>query len=100
MTAAGPLLLESMLVYTLYRSGAYTLTQPKLIYTCMYIRCYESTADSITQEQLWTAVAPLGWMSSSAVPGVIRFYIHESMEFWALIIDPTLRRIPEQDHIV
>ena len=67
----------------------------------MYMRllCYESSASMATQELLWLAVRKQGWMSAGHVQGVNRFYIPESIEFWALIVDPTLRRIHLHDYI-
>ena len=67
----------------------------------MYMRllCYESTSDITTQEQLWLAVRNNGWMSCGPIQGVNRFYIPESRVFWALLVDPTLRRLPNDDYI-
>ena len=65
----------------------------------MRILCYESSADSATQETLWLAVRKAGWMSAGYVQGVNRFYIPESISFWAVLVDSTLRRIPEHDYI-
>ena len=67
----------------------------------MYMRllCYESSATIAIQETLWLAVRKSGWMSAGYVQGVNRFYIPESIEFWALLVDSTLRRIPDDDYI-
>lgn len=66
----------------------------------MYIRCYQSSADISTQEQLWSVIQSSGWMSSTAVSGINRFFIPESLESWCLLIDSTLCRISREDHIV
>jgi hypothetical protein len=65
----------------------------------MYIRCYESTADMVTQETLWLAVRKSGWMSNTGILGINRYYIPESLEFWAVLVDSSLRRIPSLDYI-
>ena len=66
----------------------------------MYIRCYQSSADMDIQEQLWLAIRDSGWMSSTAVSGINRFFIPLTLEFWCLLIDSTLYRLPKEDYII
>lgn len=66
----------------------------------MLILCYESSASITTQEQLWLAVSKSGWMSAGPIKGINRFYIPEDRVAWAMLVDSTLRRVPEQDWIV
>ena len=66
----------------------------------MLILCYESTANITTQEILWLAVSKQGWVSAGPIQGINRFYIPESLVPWAMLVDSTLRRVPEHDWIV
>lgn len=59
-----------------------------------YILCYESTANILTQEQVWLYSE---WISS--IPGAIRFYIREDRASLALLADSTLVRKPHLDYI-
>jgi hypothetical protein len=65
----------------------------------MLILCYESSASLATQEILWLAVSKNGWMSAGPVEGINRFYIPEDRVAWAILVDSTLRRVPEYDYV-
>ena len=66
----------------------------------MHILCYESSASLDTQETLWICVRKCGWMSAGPVQGTNRFFIPEDLCWWALLIDPNLRRLSALDYIV
>ena len=65
----------------------------------MYIRCYQSSADYAVQQQLWLVISSRGWMSSTAISGINKFFIPEPLESWCLLIDSTLSRLPAEDLI-
>ena len=62
----------------------------------MYIRCYESSADDATKQQLWLCAEYISVMPGSAV----RFFILEHKLAWAMLIDPYMRHIDKEDLIV
>ena len=66
----------------------------------MYIRCYESQANSATKEQLWNLIkqGDQGWISDRLV--CVRYYIPEPLVPWALLIDSTLVRKSLDDYII
>lgn len=66
----------------------------------MYYRCYESTADEQTRQQLWNLIqqGSQGWISDRTV--CIRYYIPEHLVCWALLIDCALVRKSQDDYIV
>jgi hypothetical protein len=66
----------------------------------MYVRCYSTWADAATQEQLWLALRDKGWMGAGPVNPINYFYIPEYLESWCLLIDSSLRRVPENDWII
>ena len=66
----------------------------------MRILCYESSASYEVQDTLWLSVCKRGWMSSGPFRGINRFFIPEDLCWWALLVDPNLRRIPKLDYIV
>ena len=66
----------------------------------MRILCYESSASYEVQDTLWICVRKRGWMSSGPVEGMNRFFIPEDLCWWALLIDPDLRRLSALDYIL
>jgi hypothetical protein len=66
----------------------------------MYVRCYSTWAPSHVQEQLWSVLRSKGWIGATAIKGINYFYIPENLETWCLLIDSSLKRVPEHDWIV
>ena len=60
----------------------------------MLIKCYESTADAQTQEQVWLYSE---WIST--LPHAVRFYIREDRLSLALLADSHLVHRPQYDLI-
>ena len=61
------------------------------------VRCFESYATLAVQEQLWLLLRDPDWMSAGPITAINRFYIPEQLVTWCLLIDSTLRPIPQED---
>ena len=64
----------------------------------MRIQCYKCTAPNHTREQLWNLIQFKDGFISDRYTHMM-FWIPPHYESLALLIDPTLERVPKEDYI-
>jgi len=63
------------------------------------IHCYKCTASELTRERLWRLIQFKDGFISDRYSHML-FWFPAQCETFALLIDPTLERIPREDYIL
>jgi hypothetical protein len=66
----------------------------------MRVYCYCVYVSNGRSQRLWDAIQDQGWISSTADPEIIYYWIPEDLRAWCVLIDPTMRRLSEHDTYV
>ena len=66
----------------------------------MRVYCYCVYVTNGRSQRVWEAIQDSGWISSTADPEIIYYWIPEHLRAWCLLLDPSMRYLRDYDTYV